>query len=70
MKGVAAVVAFVVAVHVAEMSPLLLLLSAEVIEGCVDVVDCAAAVGFCFHLCLVAAHQEAPWPPVVTPCGW
>lgn len=66
----AVVVAFVVAVHVAEMSLLLLLLSVEVIEDCVDSVDCAVAVGFYFHICLVAAHQEAPWPPAATPCGW
>lgn len=43
MKDVAAVVAFVVAVAVAEMSLLLPLLSVEVIEDCVD---CAVAVGF------------------------
>lgn len=65
-----AVVAFVVALHVAEMLLLLLLLSVEVIEGCVDAVDCAVAVAFYFHLCLVAAHQEAPWPPVALLCGW
>lgn len=72
MKDVAAVVAFEVAVHVAEMFPrlLLLLLSVEVIEDCVVAVDCTVAVGFCFHLCLVATHQEAPWPPVATLYGW
>lgn len=70
MKDEAAVVAFVVAVHGAKRSLLLLLLSVEVIEDCVDAVDCAVAVRFYFHLCLVAAHQEAPWLPAVTPCGW
>lgn len=70
MKDVAAVVAFDVAEHFVEMFLLLLvLLSVEVIEDCADTVDCAVAVVFCFHLCLVVVHREAPWPPVATLCG-
>lgn len=63
MKDVAEVVAFVVAMmHVAEMFLLRPVLSVEVIRDCVDAVDYAVAVGFWFHLCLISAHQKAPWP--------
>lgn len=62
MKDVAEVVAFVVAMRVAEKFLLLSLLSVEVTRDYVDAVDYAVAVGFYFHLCLISAHQEVPWP--------
>lgn len=59
MTDIVEVVAFVVAV--AE-------LSVEVIQDCIDAADYAVAVGFYFHLCLVSAHQEAPWPTAAILC--